>query len=82
MYQQGKLNEAVQTYRKGLKSVPDDLDLHYNLAVLLKKQGRRDEAIKEFRTALQIDPNSAKTRRALKAILERDRQSTKAPKRK
>lgn len=75
MYQQGRLDEAVQTYRKGLLlvPVPNSLDLHHNLAVLLKKQGLRDEAIKEFRAALRIDPNSAKTRRALEATLERDR---------
>jgi len=72
LYQQGKLNEAVDTYRNGLNSVPDDLDLHYNLAVLLRKQGRKDEAIKELHAALQIDPNSAKTNKALEAILKRD----------
>ena len=82
LYRRGKVDEAVQTYRRGLAFVPDNLDLHYNLGIVLGKRGLLDEAVKELRAALKIDPNSAKAHKVLKAILERDRQSTKTPKRK
>ena len=61
----------METFRNGLILVPDDLDLHYNLGMVLEKQGHRGEALKEFRTALQIDPNSIKTREVLKSITYR-----------
>jgi len=61
----------TKTYRDGLKFVPDDLDMHYNLGLMLEAQGHRDEAIKEFHTALKIDPNSTRARQALAAIEKR-----------
>jgi Flp pilus assembly protein TadD len=51
--------------------LPDNLDLHYNLGILLGEQGRRQEALKELRTALKIDPNSAKVRKVLRTIQRR-----------
>ncbi len=71
-YQQGKIDQATKIYRDGLKFVPDDLDMHYNLGLILEAQGHRDEAIKELRAALEINTNSAKVRKMLKSIEERN----------
>jgi tetratricopeptide (TPR) repeat protein len=54
-----------------LKFVPDNLDLYYNLGIVLEEQGQRNEALKELQTALQIDPNSAKVLKILNAIQEK-----------
>ena len=51
--------------------MPDGLQLHHNLGVILSKLGHKNEAIKEFRAALQIDPNSIKVRKALDDILKK-----------
>jgi tetratricopeptide (TPR) repeat protein len=69
LYQQGKLDKAVETYRKGLHFVPNSVDMHHNPSFLLEKQGLRDEAIKELQTALQKDPNSVEIGRVLETIL-------------
>jgi tetratricopeptide (TPR) repeat protein len=69
LYQQGKVDKAIETYRNGIILVPDNLDLHYNFGIILEEQGRREEALKELRTALKIDPNSAKVRKILNIVL-------------
>jgi tetratricopeptide (TPR) repeat protein len=70
LYEQGKYEEAMEVYHKGLSFVPDDLDMHYNLGIMLRGQGRIDEALEELRTALRIDPNSEKARRVLEETLK------------
>jgi tetratricopeptide (TPR) repeat protein len=70
LYQQDKVDEAMETYRNGIILVPDNLDLHYNFGIILEEQGRREEALKELRTALKIDPNSAKVHKILNIVLK------------
>jgi Flp pilus assembly protein TadD len=60
----------METYRNGLIRAPDNLDLHYNLGIVLEEQGHREEALRELRTALKIDPNSAKVRKILNIVLK------------
>ena len=68
LYEQGKVNDALETYQKGLKLMPDDLGLHYNLGILLRDQGQKEEAVKELREALRIDPNYSDARRVLNSL--------------
>lgn len=61
--QQGKLNEAIETYQKLLVADHDTLRLcnaHKNLAVLLAQKGDLNEAIKEAQTAVAFSPDYAK----------------------
>ena len=67
-YQQGKIDQAIQTYQNGLKSLPDNWDFHYNLGLILNAQRRTDEAVKQLRSALKIDPNDIRARRELDSI--------------
>ncbi len=57
LYQQVKIDEAIENYRLGLSFVSDSRELHYNLGVLLETKGQKKEAAEQFRAALKIDPN-------------------------
>ncbi|MBP5973990.1 tetratricopeptide repeat protein, partial [Brasilonema sp. CT11] len=59
LYNQGKLDEAIASYRKALQIDPNYATAHNNLGYALKNQGKLDEAIASYRQALQIDPNYA-----------------------
>jgi tetratricopeptide (TPR) repeat protein len=52
----GKIDEAIEQYRKALKYTPEDKDLHYNLAYLLAKKKRDREAVAEYKLALKGTP--------------------------
>lgn len=71
-YKHGKVNEAIQTYRRGLRFATRSADLHHILGVVFLKEGRSNEAIKELRIVLELEPNSVRStavRRQLKAIV-------------
>jgi tetratricopeptide (TPR) repeat protein len=53
---QGKLDEAVNQYRRALQVKPNYVEAHNNLGIALQLQGKPDEAISHYRRALQIDP--------------------------
>jgi tetratricopeptide (TPR) repeat protein len=55
---QGRINEAINTYRKALQIKPDFEEAFFNLGNALAAQGRRGEAIKYYYEALRIDPDS------------------------
>ncbi|MBW4593151.1 MAG: tetratricopeptide repeat protein, partial [Brasilonema angustatum HA4187-MV1] len=57
LYKQGKLDQAIASYRKALQIDPNDRDAHNNLGNALYEQGKLDQAIASYRKALQIDPN-------------------------
>ena len=56
---QGKLDEAVDTYRKALAFKPDYAEAHYNLGTALQAQGRLDEAVQSYYKALSFKPGFA-----------------------
>ena len=53
----GKIDQAVEEYRKAIKLKPVLFKAHNNLGVALKNQGLIDEAIQEYREAIRIKPN-------------------------
>ena len=71
LFRQGKIDQSIKVYRKGLLFVPNSSILHCNLGLLLDRQGNRSEAIKELNTAIRIDPNSPKIRRVREAIMKK-----------
>ena len=55
--QLGKLEEAIDVYKKAIDIKPDYAELHYNIGNALKEQGKLDEAIEAFTKAVSIKPN-------------------------
>ena len=42
----GRIEEALECGREGLRLYPDNAELNHNMAALLHKLGRKDEAIR------------------------------------
>jgi tetratricopeptide (TPR) repeat protein len=59
LYEQGRLDEAISHYRKGLEAHPNDRQFHNNLANALREKGLLDEAIVHYEKAVEIAPRSA-----------------------
>ncbi len=57
--EQGKLDEAVASYRRALELKPDFAEAHYNLANALSDQGKLEEALAGYRRALELKPDYA-----------------------
>lgn len=74
LHQQGHLEEAEESYRNILASVPEQPDALHFLGVLNHQLGRGEEAVRLIRRALAIDPNHADAHNNLGNILsKRDR---------
>jgi len=56
---QGDATNALATYRKAKAIVPNDIDVHLNLANAYLVGGAAAEAVREANEALKIEPNSA-----------------------
>jgi tetratricopeptide (TPR) repeat protein len=70
LLQGGRLDEAIDRYRRSLGLNPASASTHYNLGYALSARGRRDEAIAELREALRIDPDYAQAHNNLGALLQ------------
>ncbi|MGB9688124.1 tetratricopeptide repeat protein [Thermogutta sp.] len=57
LYEQGRLDEALQQFELALQKQPDYLEAHVSIAVILMDQGRWEEAIPKLEKALQLDPD-------------------------
>jgi tetratricopeptide (TPR) repeat protein len=55
----GKLETAVESYKKALAIKPDYAEAYNNMGVTLKEQGKLEEAIEAFNKALTITPDYA-----------------------
>jgi uncharacterized protein (AIM24 family) len=67
----GKLDKALEVYRKLVVDTPDAPTLHHNLGLISLKLGRLDVAESAFLTALRLSPRSAKLHFYLGSIYER-----------
>ena len=67
---QGRLDAAVESYRKALSLKPDYVEAHNNLGNVLKDQGKLDEAVKHYRQALLIKPDDAGAYNNLGSVLK------------
>jgi len=59
LHERGKLGEAEDTYREGLKACGDDPTLLFNLAVVYEDLGQPEDAIDRYRAALAATPDLA-----------------------
>ena len=55
----GKLEEAIEAYKKALSIKPDLAEAYYNMGNALKDQGKLDKAIEAYNKSLSLKPNYA-----------------------
>ena len=55
----GKLDEAIEAYKKSISLKPDFALAHYNLGSTLQELGRLDEGEASFTKAIALNPNHA-----------------------
>jgi len=55
---QGRLDEAIAIYRKGIEAKRKSAVLHSGLGILLLRQGKIDEAVTELQLSVSIQPDS------------------------
>jgi tetratricopeptide (TPR) repeat protein len=53
LVQQGKLEEAIQNYKKSIEINANFAYAYYNLAVAFKQQGKLEEAIQNYKKPLK-----------------------------
>ena len=68
LFRTGRLDRAVEEYRRLLKVKPAHIQARYNLAHVLKEQNRIEEAIAELRDILRRRPKHAGARQTLEAL--------------
>ncbi len=59
LHASGRLSNAVERLRAGLRFAPDDERIHFSLAKALHDQGRRDEALEEYRRTIGLRADCA-----------------------
>ena len=55
----GKLEEAIEDFKKALSIKPDYAEVHYNMGNALKEHGKLKEAIEAYKKAILLKPNAA-----------------------
>jgi len=50
----GKMDEAIEAYKKALEAKPDDASIHFDLGKAYKQEKQLDEALTHFRRARQL----------------------------
>ncbi|TXT25729.1 MAG: methyltransferase type 12 [Gallionellaceae bacterium] len=67
---QGKLDEAIASYRRAIALQPGYAEAHFNLGNALQKQGKLDEAIASYRKALALKPDGVDAHNNLGSALQ------------
>ncbi|HVM51308.1 MAG TPA: tetratricopeptide repeat protein [Candidatus Acidoferrum sp.] len=68
--EQGRIDEAIEQYKVGLRVRPDDAGVHNNLGAALLGKGQVDEALGHYREALRLSPNYLEAHCGLAEALE------------
>jgi tetratricopeptide (TPR) repeat protein len=77
-YKQGKLEEAIFSYKTKLQLDPSNIDALNKLGDIFDEQGKLEEAILEYQKAIKIDPNNAIAYANLGCILTKKGNSNEA----
>jgi Tfp pilus assembly protein PilF len=78
LYQQGKLPEAIDHYRRALKAQPDKAKTRYHLGLAYDDHGELDKANDEYREVIRLDPNHVPATEKLACVLVRQGEPNKA----
>ena len=65
---QGKLEEAIESYNKALSLKPDYAEVYNNMGNILTDQGKLEEAIETYKKALSLKPDYTTAHRNLSLI--------------
>jgi tetratricopeptide (TPR) repeat protein len=66
----GKRDEAIDVYKKAIKSTPGFALLHYNLGLTYVRTGKFDDARKALRQSLYLNPNHGSSHYLLSTIYQ------------
>jgi tetratricopeptide (TPR) repeat protein len=66
---------AAAAYRELSRAEPEDVSLHFRLAVAARKAGLIDEAISEYQAALRLDPSLSEAHYNLAVLYVREKQA-------
>jgi hypothetical protein len=64
----GNFKAAYLRAQDAVKTIPDDPDAHYALALAAERMKLNDEAVKEYRNYLAADPDGINAKKAQKAL--------------
>ena len=78
MKSQGRLDEAIDNFRRALAIRPGWVEVHDKLACALQDKGQDAEAAAEFEVVLQIKPDKTDTRNSYGVALVKIKQYDKA----
>ncbi len=67
---EGKIDEAIEAFRRAISIDPQYAAAHHNLGVLLRRQGLINEAIESYTRAIAIQPDFAEVHNNLGASLK------------
>ena len=73
-YNKGRVDEAIELYRKSLALRPENAETHNNLGAALDHQGQTNDAVAEYERALALRPHFPEAERNLGDILLREGQ--------
>ena len=74
---EGKINQAIDMYRKTLAVAPEYPSAYNNLAIVYAEQGRYDEAVSLFKAAIRLTPNNISFYRNLALAYQKQEKSQK-----
>ena len=66
--QTGKLDKAIDAFKKAISIKPDYAEAYYNMGIALQDQGKLDEAVSIYNKALAIRPEYAEAHLNLSTI--------------
>jgi len=69
---QGRVSDAIESFRTAVKLLPPHPGFHTKLAAALETSGEAEQAAQEAREALQLDPGAAAARSVLLRSMLRD----------
>ena len=74
----GKLDEAIEAYKKAISVKSDSAKAYNNMGVALKEQQKLDEAIEAYKKAFEINPEYAEAYYNMGVILQQQSKLDKA----
>ena len=63
-----RIDEAIASFRYGLRFKADDAEAHYGLGSALSSQRKREDAVAELREALRLQPNYPEAQQLLRQL--------------